>query len=99
MNKSDIFPTTSGNKYLTISTNVPGFSVVPAGDLQGEALRVLEFLSHFLAFIIATGPVALRTNHGNKAAGSNTVSSMHYRMNRWIRDTSGSVNVSAFVCL
>lgn len=37
MNKSDIFPTTSGNKYLTISTNVPGFSVVPAGDLQGEA--------------------------------------------------------------
>lgn len=36
-------------------------------------LRVLEFLSHFLGFIIAKGPVALRTNHGNKPAGLNSL--------------------------
>ena len=43
------------------------------GKLLIDALRVLEFLYHFLGFIIATGPVAPRANHGNNPAGSNSL--------------------------
>ena len=35
MKKSDIFPKPSGNKYLTILTNAPGFPWVPRGWAPG----------------------------------------------------------------
>ena len=52
MNRSDIFPTPSGNKYLTISTNVPGFPREPLGWPPGRSRWFMHdaFLNFYLIF-------------------------------------------------
>ena len=75
-----------------------GLGVTPREKPLIDTLRVLEFLCHFLGFIIATGLVAPRANHGNKPARSNSIfDALPHAHIRVVQLTSRLFSVSDYI--